>query len=162
MLQVLDVNFAAVIVDRQGFLDGGRTYVLEGEGQPSQGWRIMCSVRWPMTSEQVREGDLMLVMPGGDELYGTLQSGTAAEITDDDGLVAAARLDLRFAITAGEGTLAAATGAALVTGTIAGEGEGTGGTFEGEGALLTVHLELEGVPDLTPHRPEAQIPPLDR
>lgn len=152
------VNFAGAIADRQGYLDGARVYTIEGEGQPATGWRLALTVRWPIASERVEEGDLSLVEPGGAELTASLVTGAAAEITDEDGNVNAARLDLRFEVTGGEGGFAGATGTVRVHGTVAGEGEGTGGSFEGEGILLTAELDITGEGDVWRHPPERRIP----
>jgi hypothetical protein len=157
MLRV-KVNFAGVITDRQSFLDGGRVYTIEAEDQPSIGWRMMLTMRWPMESGEVEEGDLSVTEPGGAELLGTLAGGTAEEITDEDGNPNAARLDLRFDVTGGEAGFAGASGSVLVHGTIAGEGEGTGGSFEGEGALLTAELDIDGEGDVWRHPPAEHIP----
>lgn len=159
MLQVLEINFAAVIVERQGYLDGGRLFVLEGEDQPAQGWRLSFSMRWPVATERVEEGDVTLSTPVGDELYGSLRAGTAAEITDEDGVVGAARLDLLYDVTGSEGAFGDAGGTVQLTGTLAGEGAGSGGSFAGEGALLTVRLELAGAPDLGAYQPATHVPP---
>ncbi len=141
------INFAGAVTDRQSFLDGGRLFTIEAEEQPSAGWRLAMTFRWPVTSEAVDEGELTLVDPIGAELYATLTGGTAAEITDEEGNVGAGQIDLTFDVTGGEGGYAEATGTVSVTGTIAGEGEGTGGSMEGEpgeGALLTAQLAVEG------------------
>ncbi len=157
-MQALSVNFAGVIVERQSFLDGSRVFTIEGEDQPSLGWRISLTFRWPVASETVDEGDLTLIVPDGGEMYGSLEGGTAAEITDELGEANAARFDLDFATAGGEGPYESVSGRLRVTGTIAGEGAGTGGSLEGEGVLMTVEMWLEGVPDLSRFRPTAGIP----
>lgn len=157
-MQALSVNFTGVIVDRQSFLDGSRVFTIDAEGQPSLGWRLTLTFRWPVVSEDVDEGDLTLFVPDGGEIYGTLAGGTAAEITDEMGESAAARFDLDFAVSGGDGLYEQASGRLWVTGTITGEGTGTGGSLEGEGVLMTVEMWLEGVPDLSRFRPTATIP----
>jgi hypothetical protein len=141
-----EINFAGVIADRQSFLDGARSFTIEAEDRPAIGWRMTLSFRWSPEEdgERVEEGDLTLTDPRGNELYGSLSRGTAAEITDEEGGVAATHLDLTFVVTGGEGAYAAATGTVAVSGTIAGEGPGTGGSLEGEGALLTARLAIAG------------------
>jgi hypothetical protein len=140
----LTITFAGAIADQQRFLDGARVYTVEAEDQPATGWRLSLALRRPMVTERVEEGDLTLVEPGGGELSATLVEGTAAEIADEDGVVNAARIDLRFEVSGGEGGFAGAAGSVRVHGTISGEGEGAGVTYEGEGALLTADLEVEG------------------
>jgi hypothetical protein len=157
-MQALSVNFAGVIVDRQSFLDGSRVFTIEAEDRPSQGWRLMLTFRWPVVSEDVDEGDLTLVVPDGGEIYGTLAGGTATEITNEVEESTAARFDLDFAVSGGDGPYEQVSGRLRVTGTIAGEGVGTGGSLEGEGALITVEMWLEGAPDLSRFRPTAAIP----
>jgi hypothetical protein len=158
-MQPLTIPFAGVITDRQSFLDGARVFTIEAEDQPSTGRRLTFSFRWPINREAVEEGDLSYLDASGAELFASLADGTAAEITDEHGEVNAGEIDLHFDVTGGEGSLANATGRASVTGTIAGQGAGTGGSFEGEGVLLTLQLSLSGVSDdaLTA-APEAHIP----
>ena len=157
------INFSGAITDRESLLNGSRTYRIEAEDQPNAGWRLAMSFRWPVESEAVDEGDLTLVDPVGAELYGTLSGGTAAEITDQDGTAEAGQIDLQFDVTGGEGGYAAATGLIRVHGTIAGEGGGTGGSFEGEpgeAALLTVDLDVQGEYEgqVWQHPPTENIP----
>lgn len=154
----MQINFAGVIAERQSFLDGARQFTIEGEDQPSVGWRMTLALRWPLETEQVEEGDLMLIDPSGAELSGSLMQGDAAEITDEDGNVNAARVDLHFDVSGGDGGYANAAGRVRVHGTIAGEGQGTGGSFEGEGALLTAELEIDGEGDVWRASPAAHIP----
>jgi hypothetical protein len=154
----MQINFAGVIAERQSFLDGARQFTIEAEDQPSLGWRMTLAVRWPLESERVEEGDLTLTDPSGSELSGSLMEGSAAEITDEDGNVNAARVDLQYEVSGGEGGYANATGRVRVHGTIAGEGEGTGGTFEGEGALLTAELDVDNEGDVWRAAPTARIP----
>lgn len=154
----IQISFAGVIAERQSFLDGARQFTIEAEDQPPMGWRMTLALRWPLETEQVEEGDLTLIDPTGAELSGSLIEGHAAEITDEDGNVNAARVDLRYEVTGGEGGYANAAGSVHVYGTIAGEGEGTGGSFEGEGALLTAELDIEGEGDVWRAAPTANIP----
>jgi hypothetical protein len=154
----LSINVAAVITDRQSFLDGARLYTIEGEAQPATGWRMSLSLRWPMATERIEEADLALIEPGGAELSAALASGTAEEITDEDGVVGAVRLDLRFEARGGTAGFTDASGSVHVRGTIAGEGEATGGTFEGEGALLTVDLDIQGESGVWSRSPAQRIP----
>jgi hypothetical protein len=155
----LAINFAAVIVEQETMLNGARTYTMEGEDQPSAGWRLTLTFRWPVQSESVDEGDLTLTDPTGAVISGGLAEGTAEEITDADGSVNAARIDLHFEFSGGDGAYASATGSARVSGTLAGQGEGTGGTYEGEGALLTAEIALDGVEEAAwQHPPEQSIP----
>lgn len=159
-MEPLTINFAGVIADHQRFLDGARSYTIEAENQPATGWRMALSFRWDVEDDAVDEGDLTLVDPVGAELYGTLTAGTAAEITDAGGDANAAQLDLTFEVTGGEGGYASAAGTVSVTGTIAGEGPGTGGSFEGEGALLTARISVSGAEEgrVWGRAPEADIP----
>lgn len=143
-MQPASINFAGVITDRQSFLDTAREWTIEGDDQPPTGRRLLLSVRWTAASDRAEEGDLTLVDPPAGELYATLTSGTVVEVTDQDGEVAAAQLDLTFEVTGGDGSFAGVTGSVTLTGTIAGDGEGSGGSFEGGGALLTLRLSLEG------------------
>ncbi|MBI2761653.1 MAG: hypothetical protein HYX51_09540 [Chloroflexi bacterium] len=155
----LTVNFAAAIVEQETLLNGARIYTLEGEDQPSTGRRLNLTFRWPVQSQSVDEGDITLADPTGAVINGVLVEGTAEEITDADGSVNAARIDLRFEVNGGDGTYASAEGSVRVSGTIAGEGAGTGGAYEGEGALLTADLVLEGVDETAwQHPPERNIP----
>lgn len=151
-------NFTAVIADRQSFLDGGRQFTMEGEDQPPTGWRVMLSFRWPVQSEAVTEGDLTLVEPRGAALQGSLSAGRASEITDEEGNVNAGQFDFTFDVTGGEGGFQRATGTVHVTGTLAGQGEGTGGSFEGEGVLLTVEYTIEGAEGIWDAPPELIVP----
>lgn len=146
-MQHQSINFAGVVVDRQSFLDGARTFTIEAESQPATGWRLTLSFHWDVEGEAVDEGDLTLVDPIGAELYATLTRGTAAEITDAEGDVGAAQLDLTFDVTGGEGGYVSAAGAVSVTGTLAGQGSGTGGSMEGaplEVAQITVQIDVDG------------------
>ena len=155
------INFSGAVTDRQSFLDGGRTSAIEAEDQPSAGWRMGLNLRWPVETEEVNEGDLTLVDPLGAELYATLTAGTVAEITDEEGNADAAQIDLRFEVTGGDGGYAGAAGAVHVTGTLAGQGAGTGGSFEGEAgevALLTAEIAVEGAGEVWQHPPTENIP----
>lgn len=152
-MQALSINFAGVVVERQSFLDGSRVFTIEGADQPALGWRVSLTFRWPVASEAVDEGDLTLVLPDGGEIYGSLSGGTAAEITDEMGEANAARFDLDFTVTGGEGAYDLASGRLRMTGTIAGEGAASDGALEGEGVLMTVDMWLEGTPDLSRFRP---------
>jgi hypothetical protein len=154
----MQINFVGVITDRQSFLDGARQFMIEAEDQPATGWQMALAMRWPLETEQVEEGDLTLRDPSGAELTGSLMEGRASEFTDEDGNVNAVRVDLRFEVTGGEGGYAGASGSVRVHGTIAGEGEGTGGTYEGEGALLTAELDIQGEGDVWRAAPEQRIP----
>lgn len=151
-------NFAGAIADRQSFLDGARQFTIEGEDQPPTGWRLSLAFRWPVQSEVVTEGDLTLTEPRGSVLLGTLSAGTAAEITDADGTVNAGQFDLTFDVTGGEGGFAEASGSVHVIGTLAGEGEGTGGSYEGEGVLLTVEMSIDGAEGIWNAPPEVTAP----
>ena len=157
----MSVNFSGVISERQSFLDGARTLTIDAEDQSSLGWRLSFSFRRPRGTEAVDEGELALVDPLGAELIGTLNSGTAAEATDEDGVVEAEQLDLLFDVTYGEGGYAAASGTLRVTGTIAGQGSGTGGSFEGaagEGIMLTVEMDVSGAGAVWQAPSEQEIP----
>ncbi len=141
------INLTGALTDRESLVNGSRTYRVEGEDNSGAGWRLVMSFRWPVQSEAVDEGDVTVVDPAGGELYGTLSDGTAAELTDQDGEVEAARIDLQFDVTGGDGSYASASGRIHVTGTIAGQGGGTGGSFEGEpgeASMLTADLDIEG------------------
>lgn len=156
-MQPISINFAAIIADRQSFLDGARSFTLDGEDQPSTGRRLSMSIRWPVQGEEVDEGDLTIIEGTGDELYGTLSGGRASEVTDQDGNVGAANLDLLFDITGGEGQFSGATGTVRLAGTIAGEGDAAGGTYSGEGAILTAEISMAGSA-AAPHKPTQAIP----
>jgi hypothetical protein len=158
VMQALNVTFVGAIVERQSFLDGSRVFTIEGEDQPSLGWRVSLTFRWPVAAEDVDEGDLTLVLPDGGEIYGSLTGGTAAEVTDELGETNAARFELDFGVTGGDGPYARVSGRLHVRGTIAGEGAGTAGSFEGEGVLLTVEMWLEGAPDLSRFHSTTAIP----
>jgi hypothetical protein len=157
-MQTLSVDFAGLIVDRQSFLDGSRIFTIEGEDQPSVGWRLSLTFRWPVASEDVDEGDLTLVLPDGGEIYGSLIGGRAAEITEELGDTNAARFDLDFGVTGGDGPYERVSGRLHVTGAIAGGGVGADIPLADEGVLLTVEMWLEGAPDLSRFRPTAEIP----
>ena len=143
----LTVHFDGAVVDRQSFLDGARTFTIEAEDKPSTGWRMNLSFHWDVEHESVDEGDLALVDPVGAELFAALAEGSAAEITDAEGNAGAAQIDLRFQVSGGEGGYVGATGTVRITGTLAGQGAGTGGSFEGEpgeAAMLTAEIAVEG------------------
>ena len=155
------VNFSGAVTDRQGFLDGARVFRIEAEDQPSTGWRLALSFRWPVETESVDEGEITMTDPLGGEFFGTLAEGSAAEITDEDGVPAAAQLDLRFEVTGGEGGYSDASGAVRVNGTLAGQGSGTGGSFEGdpgEAALLTAEIAVESEGVTWDRSPTENIP----
>jgi hypothetical protein len=158
VMQALSVNFVGAIVERQSFLDGSRVFTIEGEDQPSVGWRVSFTFRWPVATEDVDEGDLTLVLPDNGEIYGSLTGGTAAEVTDELGETNAARFELDFGVTGGDGPYERVSGRLRVTGTIAGEEAGTDTPLEGEGVLLTVEMWLEGAPDLSRFLSTAAIP----
>ncbi|MFN8559840.1 MAG: hypothetical protein U0531_21650 [Dehalococcoidia bacterium] len=153
------LNFSGVIVDRQSFLDGARSFVIEAEDQPALGWRLTLSFRWPVEEGgAVDEGDITLVDPSGAELYAAVRDGQADEITNEDGDVGAARFDLRAEVTGGEGGLARASGHIGVEGTIAGQGSGAGGSYEGEGVILTATIDVDGADALWSLPPTEDIP----
>lgn len=144
-MQAQVAEFVGVIVDRQSFLDGARHLTIEGEDRPPTGWQLSLSFRWSVQSEVVTEGDLSLTEPDGGELQASLATGRASEVTDEEGNVNAAQIDLTFMVSGGEGRFANAAGDLRLTGTIAGQGEGTGGAYEGEGVLLTMEWRVEGI-----------------
>lgn len=159
----LSINFTGVVTDRESLLNGRRNWVIEGEQQPSSGWRLSLSFQWPVQTEHVDEGDLTLIDPVDAELYAALTGGRASEVTDEEGNVNAGNIDLAFEVTGGEGGYADATGTARVTGTIAGEGPGSGGSYaseDGRGVILTVELAIEGEDDarVWDHAPTENIP----
>jgi hypothetical protein len=153
------INFAGIIAARGGSVAVGQTLALTAESQPSTGWRLELQCRWGHPPETVTEGRLSLTDPSGAVVEGRLERGTIARVTDGDGITQAEQLDLQVAVTGGVGGYAEAHGTIHLTGTIAGEGSGTGGSLEGEdGVLLTAELDVEATGEVWEHPPTEPIP----
>jgi hypothetical protein len=155
----ININFAGIIAERGGSVAAGQTLALTAEAQPSTGWRMELRCRWGNPPETVTAGRLSLTDPSGAVAEGRLERGTIVRVTDGDGITQAEQLDLHVAVTGGAGGYAGARGTVHLTGTIAGEGGGTGGSFEGDdGVLLTAELDVDAAGEVWEHPPTEPIP----
>ena len=135
------IEFSAASVAERG----GRTLVLRGESTPV-GWRL--ELRLDLDgAESADDGTLSLTTPAGATVTATLEGGRFSPVTDGDGQIAAAQFDLTFVASDDSDAAALPAGTIRVNGTLAGEGAASGGSYTGQGALLTVAFGHDGADD---------------
>ncbi len=104
-----ELTFEADVVEYQRLLNGSLYAVLEGMAETGDAvWALSLSLtRARELDAPVEEGELVLLLPGGDEAYATVTGGTADEDPDDPEMLTFA---VRCSVVGGTGRFEAAGG----------------------------------------------------